>query len=143
MGGGCCDDSAGAEADADGHPRQRAGGEPAPRNQSSNRDSSGHDGEFQTSPTTSAALFSIADISGSGSGSVAFPEGGNGAESSCPGHSSPSNTAMDILSSGRAPNETTGRSTTEGPARSSGSSTGCSVREEGEIHGDLPEHTWE
>ncbi|XDV41420.1 hypothetical protein PO909_010297 [Leuciscus waleckii] len=63
----------------------------------------GHGGGFQTSPNASAALLSIAAISGSGLGSAGLPEGGSGAKSSSPEPSSPSDAAMDILSSGWGP----------------------------------------
>ncbi|CAM4545156.1 unnamed protein product [Leuciscus chuanchicus] len=55
--------------------------------------------------TSSAAPFSIADVSGSGSGNVTLPEGDNAAESSFPEVSSPSDAATAILSPGEAQNK--------------------------------------
>ncbi|XDV14996.1 hypothetical protein PO909_015151 [Leuciscus waleckii] len=81
----------------------------APRNKSSNLEGLGHDGGLHTSQTLSAAQESIVVNSGSGLGNTTLPEEDNAAESSSPeDSSSPCDAAIDIGSSGGAPNETTG-----------------------------------
>jgi len=74
-------------------------------------------------PAAWAARFSIADISGSGNldlCNVTLIEGGNTAESSSSEASSPSDAAIDILSSGVTSIETADWPITEGPARLTG-----------------------
>jgi len=65
-------------------------------------------GGFHLSPAASEARLGIADISGSGSGIVRLPKEDNTAESSSPEASSPSDAAIDILSSGGTPIATNG-----------------------------------
>ncbi len=105
--------------------------DPPPRNHSSNLEGSGRGGGFHMSPTFSAALKSIAVISGSGSDNATTPEGGNTAESSSPEREgSPSDAAIDISSSGGAPKETGGvPHSVEAPVRTNGTPTGFGVLE--------------
>ncbi len=107
----------------------------APRYQSSNLNGSGHSGSLHSSPTALTARESIAVKSGSGSDDATLRKGGNAAESSSPDSSSASDAAINIWSSGRAPNEMAGPPLKE-PVRSPGSSTACGLLEEWGAHGD-------
>ncbi len=84
----------------------------------------------------SAARESIAVSSGSDLGNDTLPDRGSAAESSSPEPSSPSDAAIDILSSAGAPNEMLGPALSEDPASSSGNTRWCDVLEEWEAHVD-------
>ncbi len=103
---------------------------PAPRNQSSNREGSGLGGLLTSSPMLAAARASMAVSSGSGAAVATTPEGGSPTAPSSSEDVSPSpDAAIDILSSGGAPNDMLAIPWEE-PAKSPGSRTGHSLREE-------------
>ncbi len=101
---------------------------PAPRNQSSSREGSGLGGLLTSSPILTAARASMAASSGSGAVVATTPEGGSPTAPSSSEDVNP-DAAIDILSTDGAPNEMLG-APWDGPAKSPGHRTGCSLREE-------------
>ncbi len=111
---------------------------PAPRNQSSSHEGSGLGGLLTSSPILTAARASMAVSSGSGAAVATTPEGGSPTAPSPSQDVKPSpDAAIDILSTDGAPNEMLG-APWDGPAKSPGNRTGCSLREEQEVRGDVP-----
>ncbi len=103
---------------------------PAPRNQSSSCEGSGLGDLLTFSPILTAARASMAVGSGSGAAVATTPEGGSPTAPSSSEDVNPSPDAViDILSTDGAPNEMLG-APWDGPAKSPGNQTGCSLREE-------------
>ncbi len=103
---------------------------PAPRNQSSSCEGSGLGGLLTFSPILTAARASMAVSSGSGAAVATTPEGDSStAPSSSEDVNLSPNAVIDILSTDGAPNEMLG-APWDGPAKSPGNQTGCSLREE-------------
>ncbi len=103
---------------------------PAPRNQSSNHEGSGLGGLLTSSPMLAAARASMTVSSGSGAAVATTPEGGSPTAPSSSEDVSPSpDAAIDILSSGGAPNDMLAIPWEE-PAKSPRSRTGRSLCEE-------------
>ncbi len=115
----------GTEGDAFGcEPR------PAPRNQSSSREGSGLGGLLTSSPMLTAARASMAVSFVSSAAVATTPEGGSPTAPSSSEDVNPSpDAAIDILSTDGAPNEML-CAPWDGPAKSSGNRTGCSLDEE-------------
>ncbi len=103
---------------------------PAPRNQSSSCEGSGLGCLLTSSPILTAARTSMAVSSGSGAVVSTTPKGGSPTPPSSSEDVNPSpHAAIDILSTDSAPNEMLG-APWDGPAKSPGNRTGCSLREE-------------
>ncbi len=103
---------------------------PALRNQSSNCEGSGLGVLLTSSPILTAALAIMAVSSGSGAAVATTSEGGSPTAPSSSEDVNPSpEAAIDILSTDGAPNEMLG-APWDGPAKSPGNRTECSLREE-------------
>ncbi len=103
---------------------------PAPRNQSSSCEGSGLGGLLTSSPILTAARASMTVNSGSGAAVATTPEGGSPTTPSSSEDVNPSpDAAIDTLSTDGTPNEMLD-APWDGPAKSPGNRTGCSLREE-------------